>query len=338
MITIKEISDMVGVSPTTVSNVLHGNTKKVSKENIERITKILRETNYIPPLGLNVLRQGKSKIIGVVIHSSKYYENTILSNPFYGQLVGELEKKIREAGHYMMLYAAEEIEDIVKMAVGWNSDGLIAITFTEDNYRKLKSLIDRPIVAIDLIKTCNGIYHNVGLDDMYGGYLMTKYILDQGIRKIFILATKDEGVDHCRFLGYKQALEEFGVNFHKEWFIKLSDVSKKRIESMRYLLKYTGKDIALFFLADVFALEAINFFQREGVKIPDDISIAGFDDSVLNEYVTPRLTTIHQDIREKAIKTFEVLETLIKGDGVQSCDIKLPIYLKSGDTIKKVNN
>lgn len=338
MITIKEISDMVGVSPTTVSNVLHGNTKRVSQQKIEQITKVLKETNYIPRLGLNALRQSKSRIVGVVIHSSKNYENTILSDPFYGQLVGHLEKSIREAGHYMMLYAAEDIEDIVKMSVGWNVDGLIAITFTEDNYNKLKNLLDKPIVAIDLIKTHNKEYHNVGIDDKQGGYLMTKYILEQGYKKIFILATEDEGVDHDRFEGYGQALKEYGITYNKSWFIKWSDVSKKREDNLKQLLKYVGKDIAMFFLSDAYALEAMNFFTREGVKIPDDLSIAGFDDSIITKYVTPSLTTIHQDIGEKAIKSFEILEELITGKGPENCDIKLPVYLKIGQTVGKIKS
>lgn len=335
MVTIKDIAEMVGVSPTTVSNVIHGNSKKVSKENIERISKALQETNYVKRLGLNALKQRESKIVGVVIHSSKKYEHTILADPFYGQLVGELEKGIREAGYYMMFYAAENIEDIVRMAMAWNVDGLIAITFSQDDYGKLREFVDKPIVAIDLIKnTCEGFY-NVGLDDWQGGYIMTKYILQQGIRKVFILATRDAGVDHNRFLGYKAALEEFNVEYKPEQFIKLSDNSEKRKGDIKYLKKFAGKGIALFFLSDTYALEAINCFQSEGIKIPEELSVAGFDNSVVNEYASMKITTIHQDIGGKAQKALEVLRKLIAGSIPEENDIKLPVYLIAGESIKR---
>lgn len=82
MTTIKEIAEMAGVSMTTVYNVLHGNVKKVSKENMEKIQKLLDEYHYVPKMGLSALKNNSSKIIGVVIHTSRYYENSVISDTF----------------------------------------------------------------------------------------------------------------------------------------------------------------------------------------------------------------------------------------------------------------
>ena len=79
MTTIKEIAEMAGVSMTTVYNVLHGNVKKVSKANMEKIQALLDEYHYVPKMGLRALKNNSSKIIGVVIHTSRYYENTVIS-------------------------------------------------------------------------------------------------------------------------------------------------------------------------------------------------------------------------------------------------------------------
>ena len=83
MTTIKEIAEMAGVSMTTVYNVLHGNVKKVSKANMEKIQALLDEYHYVPKMGLSALKNNSSKIIGVVIHTSRYYENTVISDTFY---------------------------------------------------------------------------------------------------------------------------------------------------------------------------------------------------------------------------------------------------------------
>ena len=88
MTTIKEIAEMAGVSMTTVYNVLHGNVKKVSKANMEKIQALLDEYHYVPKMGLSALKNNSSKIIGVVIHTSRYYENTVISDTFYSHVIG----------------------------------------------------------------------------------------------------------------------------------------------------------------------------------------------------------------------------------------------------------
>ena len=161
MTTIKEIAEMAGVSMTTVYNVLHGNVKKVSKANMEKIQALLDEYHYVPKMGLSALKNNSSKIIGVVIHTSRYYENTVISDTFYSHVIGALEESLRKEGYYMMLYAAEDLEEIFHMSLAWNVDGLIAITFKYHNYIKLKTLINKPIVAIDLIDKEAEDYVNV---------------------------------------------------------------------------------------------------------------------------------------------------------------------------------
>ena len=206
MTIIKEIAEMAGVSMTTVYNVLHGNVKKVSKANMEKIQALLDEYHYVPKMGLRALKNNSSKIIGVVIHTSRYYENTVISDTFYSHVIGALEESLRKEGYYMMLYAAEDLEEIFHMSLAWNVDGLIAITFKYHNYIKLKTLINKPIVAIDLIDKEAEDYVNVGLQDENGGYIMTKYLLEKGYEKIYVCARKNAGVDHERWMGYRLSL------------------------------------------------------------------------------------------------------------------------------------
>lgn len=334
MITIKEIADMVGVSTTTVSNVIHGKTKKVSDENIEKIKKVLDEMNYIPRMGLSSLTNRSSHIIGVVVHIAKHYENTILSDPFYGQVVGYLEKYIRESGYYMMLYTSENVDDIFRMAMAWNVDGLVAITFTYESYHQIKALVKKPIVAIDLYNEPDNDYINIGLDDEDGGYQMTSYLLESGFKNILILANRDVGVDHQRILGYKRALNDFGVPFDASHFIQLPDNSTDRENTFSALLKYAKQDYALFFLSDLLASEAMRFFIAKGFAIPDDFSIVGFDDNLYAKCISPQLTSVHQDVGLKAQKAVEVLIKLFNAEALDEKHIILPVHLAIRDSVK----
>lgn len=337
MATIKEIADMLGVSTATVSNVINGKTKKVSKKNIERIEKVLKETKYVKRMDKNALINEKPLIIGVVIHTCKSYENTFLSDPFYGQLVGVLEREIRKAGYYMMLYASESIEEIYQMVMTWNIAGLVAITFTHTEYNKLAALIKRPIVAVDLYNILDDNFYNVGTQDKQGGYLMTKYLLDLGYSDILVIGNRNVGVDYTRWQGYEEAIKKAEGSRLKAYpMIIASDVYEKRQKQLEELAEFADKNkrTALFFLADILAVEGINYLGRKGVKVPDDIGIAGYDDNQYSSISHPKLTTINQDITRKAKKTFEMLLDLLNEKETGTHNLLLPVRLVIRNSVK----
>lgn len=334
MITVKEIADKAGVSMTTVYNVLHGNVKKVSKANMEKIQALLEEHHYVQKMGLGALKNSSSKIIGVVIHTSRHYENTVISDMFYSNVIGVMEETMRKAGYYMMLYSAEDLEDIFHMALAWNVDGLVAITFRYQNYIKLRTLVNKPIVAIDLIEKEEKDYVNVGLKDEEGGYLMTKYLLECGYQDIRVCARKNVGVDHERWLGYQKALKEAGITWKSNDFIALSEHEEERNENYRMMMKFVNKRTALFFLSDVFAVEAMHYFQSHGVVIPDELGIAGFDDSLLAKYSYPRLTTVHQNVGDKGRKAVSLMIDMIEGRINAGVDVSQPVTLIKGSSVK----
>ena len=96
MVTIKEIAELAGVSTTTVSNVIHGKTKKVSPGTIQKIDKLIKELGYVQKMGLRVLSKENSQLIAVVINSHREFKDSILGDPFYGQSLGFIEKYARE--------------------------------------------------------------------------------------------------------------------------------------------------------------------------------------------------------------------------------------------------
>ena len=135
MVTIKEIARQAGVSTTTVSNVLHKKNARVSAETIEKVERLLAENNYIPRLGLNALTNRSSRIICILITTPKFARGSAYETPFYGNMLGHLERLLREKGYYIMIFSDKNVEEIEKMTVGWNVDGIITISMP---YRHLK--------------------------------------------------------------------------------------------------------------------------------------------------------------------------------------------------------
>ena len=225
MITIKDMAEIAGVSPTTVANVLHGRTKKMSKETLKKVQDVIDRSNYVSNMGARVLANYGSRIIGVIMNYDRRAEKNALSDPFYGTIVGALEKEIREHGYYMMLYMAGSIEETVRLASSWNIEGLVALGCRPDEARKIRQQMELPVVLIDSyfedgVEDC----YNVGLDDFGGGYRMTSYLIRQGHRHIAFLADEKEpvGVDRERLKGYQKALEENGIEFREKDYIPLS--------------------------------------------------------------------------------------------------------------------
>lgn len=177
-----------------------------------------------------------------------------------------------------------------------------------------------------------GHVFNIGLDDENGGYVMTKYLLERGYRHIKICAGRDSGVDHLRYVGVQKAMDEFAKDGQRLQFVALGMNVEKRRENYLWMLNRRMPGTALFFLSDLYALEAISLYSDYGISIPEDIGIAGFDNISYASISVPKLTTIRQDIKEKAEKAMDILiheiqEGKVQGASEKTLEIYLPIRL-----------
>lgn len=311
MTTIKEIAERAGVSTTTVSNVIHGKTKKVSPANVEKIQNLIQEMGYVQKMGLRILNKESSQLIAVVINYHKKFDNTILGDPFYGKILGFIEERIRAAGYYMIFYSASDIDDIFRMVMAWNVDGVITLTFAKRDCEKIRHIIQKPVVSIDAYGELDEpqTVTNIGLDDEGGGYLMARHLLELGYENIFVCASRDHAVDHLRLEGAREAWKKYGKDGQKIQFTALGRSKETRGKTYFNLLRQMPfkKKTALFFLSDYFALEAIGYFSDHGIRIPNEVGIAGYDDILYSRLAVPKLTTIRQDIRQKAVLAVDYL-------------------------------
>lgn len=340
MITLKEIAEEAGVSTTTVSNVLHGKTHKVSPKTVKKIQKLLEQNNYIPRFGLNALTNKGSKMISVLINTPTFVERTPYERPFYGNVIGTLENLLRKRGYYIMMFSSKNIQEIMKMTMGWNADGIISISMPKKYYRQIGKMSGKPIVSIDMdeydieqVKDC----YNVTSQDYEGGKMMTRYLLEQGTEKVIYLANTSFGADYRRYLGATEVYRQyFGENAELELKI-LGRTYEERVQTYHEMRKYLGRKTALFFSTDLNAVEAISYFERRQIRVPRDISVVGFDDDIYARLCSPRLTSMHIDVAKKAELAVNTLMKLIDGEEVTEKNQQIDVELVERESVLKKN-
>ena len=318
MIRIKDIADRAGVSPTTVSNVIHGKTGRVSKATVEKINRILKEMEYVPSISARMLANNSSGLIGVALGFMKKGNASSFEDPFVSAMLGNLEYQIREHGYYMMLVARHEQDDIMQQALGWNFDGMIAMALKEKEIAELSERLGKPLVTIDQYLPPELGVRSITMDDRGGAYQMSQYLIGKGHKKFLFLSDCDLGVDHYRWLGVRQAMEEAGIEDFESRHIVIPWNPEQREKAYEEMLPFFKKQTALFFSSDYYALEASNFLQNRGIKVPEEISIAGFDDVTYATLARPKLTTVHQMVDGKARRAVEVLMHLIQDEPASS--------------------
>lgn len=337
MVTIKDIADKLGLSTTTVSNVIHGKTGEVSQKTVDRVNKILSEYDYVPNINARSLAQNASNIIGVAIKSRQDKYENIIADPFFGELLGAIEAESRARGYFMMLYTSNEIGEILRNVLTWNVNGLIMVGMLHDDFVRIKSRYKNPAVLIDSYTPRDIInYMNVGLEDEQGAYEITSYLLEKGHRKIAFLADNMEGVDYIRYLGHKRAMEEHGLEVQEKDLLIIRPGMLERESSLQELYCLSRNYTAFMFCSDYYAATAMGYFQDRGVRIPEDISFTGFDDNIMARVVRPSLTTVRQDISAKGRLCVENLVNMIQGNEPKEWDVKLPVELVIRDSVRAI--
>ncbi len=354
MIRLQDIADMAGVSRTTVSNVLHGNTKRVSQETVDRIKKILEENEYQPNIGSMMLTGKGSRIIGFVVGYSYTHGHSSIMDPFISALLASVQHEAENAGYYIMIIGGDEEKHIVEIASRWNVDGLIFIGYSEARYRRLRRKLNKKAVLIDTYTLQKEYdYQNVGIDDFGGGYQMGEYLLEMGYPEALFIGEETRVVinesvqklssdkifsgliNEKRWQGFRAAMEKNGGFCSIRRFITVSQDTQTRKRQYERILPRLLDAGAAGFGSDYNAIEMINFLHDQRIRVPDQVSVIGFDDCVYAEYVRPRLTTIHQNVEEKGAVAFDRLRRMIEGETLSESSIFAPVKLIVRDSVKR---
>lgn len=311
---LKTIAKLAGVSTVTVSNVINGKYNKASKETVERILQIVEETNYQPSATARSLIMKRSRIIGVVI-PNLHPDDGFSVSPYNAQILAYLDRFIRNKGYYMMLHCVLRSADVLPSLTTWNVDGVFLLGVAPEDAAALSQRLSIPTVFVDTY-TDEPSLAAIRIDDRKGGYLAAKHLLDQGHRRIAFVSpsTRYPGVMQERFRGFCQALQEQGLTFPEEDQFTITDTLYERGMDVGEAIAARSEITAVAAMADVLALGVMEGLRQGGRRVPEDVSVTGFDDLPECRYAYPKLTSISQHMEEKVRIAGDYLFAMLRGE------------------------
>ncbi|MDR3302890.1 MAG: LacI family transcriptional regulator [Treponema sp.] len=319
MVSITDIAKLTGVSISTVSRVINGSCQ-VNAEKRTRILKLIEETGYVPNKAAQNMVLRRTFSVGLIIPDT--------FNIFQRQLFSIVEHQLESLGYHSMFFfvqqdAASE-KDCLSRVKSEKLDGLLLFQEIKDS-SFFDYITSANIPAVFSI--CNDKnLPAVTTDDIEATREGMRHLIGLGHRRIAMLCGNGFfSFGEKRIAGYRAALEEHGLPFDSKLMIRAPLYNfESGMYCMRELLLRSRNFSAVFASTDELAIGALRALQDEGLRVPDDISVLGFDDIDLSSYVCPRLTTISQPLHDLGEQATRLLHRLIDGKKNVARNIILP--------------
>jgi len=335
-VTMQDIANETGLSLAAVSYVLNGK-EGVSEERRKLVMDTVKKLGYVSNYAARSLAMNSSKLIGVCSPQTEVGNKLMFDNPFYSELMNNIEFECRQKGYHIIISGTDADESYMNLAQKRSLDGIIIIgSYSEEFYKEFHNS-NVPVVLIDTYFDSDE-FCNVRINDEEGGYIAAKYLLDRGHRNIaFVSGTIiDCGVTQRRFDGYKKALDEYSIDLDDN-NIYSSNVSFQAGREQAKRIYCENKNItAIMCTADVIAVGASKQLSDMGVKIPDEISIMGFDNLKISKYTSPSITTVSQNIEEKGKIAVEMILKQINGEEGIDKTVTLPVEIVERKSVKRL--
>ncbi|GHZ62523.1 Ribose operon repressor [Vibrio cholerae] len=291
MATMKDIARLAGVSTSTVSHVIN-KSRFVSDEIAERVNNAAQQLNYAPSALARSLKMNRTKTIGMLVTTS--------TNPFFGEVVKGVERSCYHQGYNLILCNTEGDNQRMKASINTllqkRVDGLLLMCSTLEGERL--DVFDRypdiPIVVMDwgpILFASDKIQDN----SLQGGYMAAKHLIECGHKEIgCITGPLIRHQAQMRYEGYKRALAETGIAINPDWIVESDFECEGGYQAFEKLYQRGKLPSALFVSNDMMAMGVIQAASQRGLRVPDDLSLIGYDDVHIAKFMTPALTTIHQ--------------------------------------------
>ncbi|MFC7344811.1 LacI family DNA-binding transcriptional regulator [Saccharopolyspora griseoalba] len=320
---IEEVARRAGVSPSTVSRALRGRSG-VSERTRRRITGIAEELDYSISRSASGLATGRTMCVGVIV--------PFVWRWFFGQIIGGAEQVLRAAGYDMMLYTTGDLESrerfFRELPVRGRVDAVLVLSMdlTEQEADRLRGL-DLPLALVG--HEAEG-FSSVHIDDRQGTRLAVQHLINLGHRDIAMiqgLEPKPLGAiaPIIRREAFQQTLSDNDIEPRPEWMVPGAFSIGAGERAMDQLLATSTPPTAVFTYADELAMGALRSMRRHGRSVPQDMSIVGFDDHEMSEYV--ELTTVAQPVRAQGATAAQLLMNQLTSGSRETSVLPMPIEL-----------
>jgi LacI family transcriptional regulator len=339
-ITIVEIAKRCGVGVSTVSRAIN-NHSDINPETKKRIMAVIKETGYIPNNSARNLKRTDAKCIAVLVKG--------ITNPFFSPMIEVVEQEVDKRGYALVLRHVEAYENEVDVALELEKEkrlrGIIfmggSAKHPADKMKQIAVPIVFATIGSDISEDFNrNSYSTVSVDDEKESFKMVSHLIELGHKKIAIMAEGSDtpSVVQLRLKGYLKALKAAGIKVNDN-LIRYVD---QRIYTMangydtaKALIESGEKFTALYCISDVLAIGALRAFADAGLKVPEDVSVAGFDGQELSQYCIPRLTTIRQPLVDISKETIRLIFDIIDKESGHR-HIIFPGELIEGESTRKI--
>jgi len=314
----EDIAKIAGVSKAAVSLALNGK-PGIGAETRDRILEIARDNNYVPKLrtASRTEQLSDKSLTFLVFANSGIVLEQYYQQPFFRELIHFIEERCRTEG-YALLFSSIEIdsleEEIKAAAEEGRSSGIILLgtNLTRGQIAYIADILSSPLVALDICYESLPV-HFVGINNVMGAYQAGQHLYDQGHRHIGYIASNERihNFDDRR-RGFMAALKERGIDIPNNQIFSVAPTILSSQESLKHQLNSymdTGAILptAFFCECDYIAISAIKTLTELGIRVPEDISIVGFDNIKESIIVTPELTTIHVEKERMASLAVDLL-------------------------------
>ncbi|MBC1559400.1 LacI family DNA-binding transcriptional regulator [Listeria booriae] len=331
--TIRDIAEKTGVSITTISQILNGKGSRFSEATRNKVFQTAKELAYKPNFFAKNMVTNRTNTIGMIVPE--------VTDPFFSQMVKGAEDYLNAHDYMILLCNSSQdstredlyVEELLHRAV----DGLIIASpniLASNVFTQLESM-RKPYILLDR-KRHHREEGNIYIDDYEGGYMATEHLVSLGHRKIGIITSDDSfySVEE-RLQGYQACLKKHHLPISPDWIMEGDQTMAGGYNATKKLLAAT--DItALFVTNDQMAVGAYRAALELGITIPDDLSIVGFDDIELAEYMAPTLTTVRQPIYAIGQTAADYLLKAIQNPNEKMANQKMPLELIVRESARKL--
>jgi DNA-binding LacI/PurR family transcriptional regulator len=304
-ITIKDIAQELGIHHTTVSRALR-EIKSVKKETRDKIWRKAHEMGYRPNRLARDFRNNRSNTIGVLVPEFQFH--------FFSKFISDFSKEATKSGFSVMVFQSDgklKIEkEIIESLISYRVSGVIASISKEavngEHFELLENVGIR-YVFFDRVPEDVRVSH-VLLDNYQGAYDAVSLLIRKGRKRIAFLSTPDKiSVFNDRFKGYTKALEDNNLPVKDELIVREGLLMEDGFSATQKLLKLSERPDAILAVRDEVSIGAIKCLKKAGLRVPEDVSVIGFDNDPSGIASEPELTTVNQSISKMAATTFELL-------------------------------
>ncbi len=319
-----EVARLAGVSSATISYVINNGPRPVSPETRARVLDAIKKLGYQPNAVARNFRRQRTSTIGLILPDTE--------NPYYAEVTRGIERVAMEQGYFVVQchsdFSLKREVQFVDLLYTERAAGVVWVPTTESR-EPADKLAQYHLPTVMLDRTVPGVSTpSVVADNYRGAYLATKHLIDLGHKLIGCIGRPlDLSHSHSRIQGYRAALEEYGLPFDGGLVVRGGFRPDDGRTAGLELIGHSPRPTAIFAYNDYMAIGAMRAAYEKGLRVPDDLAIAGFDDIPQSALTCPSLTTIRQPKAELGSRAAQLILELIAGRAPETTSIMLDVEL-----------